>query len=283
MFPCLSSISIHNFARGEDTFFEGLVEVHRLTKLDFHRLGDGRLRAFAECMSSFTGIRSLTIRDDYQAILPEIAERLTILTQLTELSLDSIKRGRPLRFPTGIVNLQLGYAVAYAAASPDENEYLTCLASLTNLTSLSIKSSGELRLFQHGSVTPLQFSRQLSKLKYLKTIDVRVDDLFLDALAYMTGLTKLCLASRRSLVDLRIVFPRLTTLSNLEVLKISCYNHLIDCLASFRIRVPQTRLPKLRELSLPLSGTDVDERRELWQMFPCLRKFSLFGRSSVYG
>ena len=251
------------------------MEVHHLTKLHFYRLGDRRLRAFAECMSSFAGIRSLTIRDDYHAILHEIAERLTILTQLTELSLVSIERSSPLRLPMGIVNLQLGYAVRYAAASPDMNECLTDLTSLTNLTSLSIKSSSELRLFQPGGVTPSQFSRQLSKLKYLETIDVRVDDLFLDALAYMTGLTKLCLVSRRSLVDLRIVCPRLTTLSNLEVLKISCDNHLIDCLASFQIGVPQTRLP--------LSGTGVDERREVWQMYPRLRKFSPFGRSSVYG
>ena len=278
MFPCLSGLSIHNFARGEDTFFEGLVEVHHLTKLHFYRLGGGRLRAFAECMSSFTGLRSLTLRDDYQTILPEIAERLTILTQLTELSLDSIKRSRSLRLPTGIVNLQLGYAVKYAAASPGINEYLPDLTSLTNLTSLSIKSSEELRLFQPGGVTPSQFSRQLRGLKDLKTSNVLMDELFLDALTTLTQLTQLCLDSLAYLADPYIVCPRLSSLSNLEVLKISYRKNDV----SRRFAFPQMRLPKLKELELPFERTSASARRELWQTLPCLRKFMLFGKTLAY-
>ena len=274
MFPCLSSLSIHSFAREEDTFFEGLLEVHHLTKLDFHRLGDRRLRAFAECMSSFTGIRSLTLRDLYHTIPSEIEEGLTILTQLTQLSLSPIPRNSSLRFPMGIVNLQLGYAMSLPSASLNANDFLTCLASLTNLTSLSINSGNELRLFQADGVTPSQFSRQLSKLKDLETANVHMDDVFLDALTDMTGLTKLCLFCSASILDPYIVCPRLSPLSNLEVLKISCPERSV----SRRLGLPQMHLPKLRELSLPLANTDVSERREVWQMFPCLRQFSLSWR-----
>ena len=273
MFLCLSSISIHNFS-GENTFFEGLLEVRHLTKLDFDGLGDGRLRAFTECMSAFTGIRSLTLRDLYQTIVPEITEGLTILKQLTQLSLEPVPRSRPLRLPTGIVNLQLSSGVILPRASPDVNEYLTDLTSLTNLTSLWIDSGDKLRLFQPGGVTPSQFSRQLSKLKDLETMDVIVDDLFLEALTDVTGLTKLCLFCSTSILDPYIVCPRLSPLSNLEVLKILCSAYP----ASRRLGLPQMHLPKLRELDLPLSGTDVNMRREVWQTFPCLRQFMLFGR-----
>ena len=255
------------------------MEVRHLTKVDFYKLGHGGLRAFAECMSSFAGIRSLTLRDKHRAILPEITERLTILTQLTELYLDPISRSYSLRLPTGIVDLHLGYTMSLVGASLNANEYLICLASLTNLTSLSIKSSDELRLFHPNCATPSQFSRQLSGLKDLETRNVRVDDLFVDALADMTGLTKLCLVNRLSVVDPYTVCPRLSLLSNLEVLKISC----IESRFNSRVGLPQMRLPKLRELNLPLANTDLSARREVWQMFPCLREFSLSGRrTSAY-
>ena len=106
------------------------MEVRHLTKVDFYKLGHGGLRAFAECMSSFAGIRSLTLRDKHRAILPEITERLTILTQLTELYLDPISRSYSLRLPTGIVDLHLGYTMSLVGASLNANEYLICLASL---------------------------------------------------------------------------------------------------------------------------------------------------------
>ena len=255
------------------------MEVHHLTKLDFDGLGDGRLRAFAECMSSFTGIRSLTLNDLDQTILPEITDGLTILTQLTELSLNPIKRNCPLRFPPGIVNLQLSFGAILPRDSLDVNGYLTDLTSLTNLTSLWIDSGNKLRLFQPGGVTPSQFSRQLSKLKDLETMDVIVDDSFLEALTDMTGLTKLCLFCCASRVDPYIVCPRLTPLSNLKVLRIWCSEYPVSC----GIGLPQMDLPKLRELDLPLSGTDVSARREVWQTFPCLRQFTLsWWRTSAY-
>ena len=81
--------------------------MHQLTKLRFQAGEAQDHRGLAECLSSLTGLRSLTLFGSCRwTILPENDERrLMALTQLTELFLKHYQIGYGRRLPTGIQSL----------------------------------------------------------------------------------------------------------------------------------------------------------------------------------
>ena len=140
---------------------------------------------------------------------------------------------------------------------------------MARLTSLSVDNfSEDLHLFRHrGGVTPSQFSEELGQLKHLEMSSVVVDDAFLDALGMLTRLTSLILTSRRTPLDPYLICPRLNNLT--ELMELTIYSE--EPTPVRNDQFPQLCLPKLRRLSLPLSGVDFDKQRALWKLHPCLR------------
>ncbi len=271
-FTRLSSLSVsRNSYRPSDSFFRALREMYQLTQLSF-AIGDPEaedFRVFAECLPSLTELRSLSLSGSRSltTILPGIVERnLMTLTQLTELCLKNHRIGHGQRFPTGIQSLTCSFS-----GSPPAN-IAEILMSMTNLTSLSVLAPWSFeRLFRHQGVKPSQFSQELGRLKHLSTLNVLVDDLFLEALGMLTQLTSLQLENTAASLDPYLLFPRSNNLSELVELKISSP-------VAIPVRnggLPQLCLPKLRKLDLPLRGTDDNMRKELWKTLPCLRKMLL--------
>ena len=269
-FSRLSSLSVsrHSY-RPSNGFLRALPEMHQLTKLSFEvRLEQDHL-GLAECLSSLTGLRSLSLCGSrgWTIILPGIIEHnLMTLTQLTELSLNYYRIGRGQRFPTGIQSLTCSFS-----GSPPAN-IAEILMSMTNLTSLSVLAPWSFeRLFRHQGVKPSQFSQELGRLKHLSTLNVLLDDLFLEALGMLTQLTSLKMNTTIS-VNLYHLLPSLSNLLELMELEISCPSTLVRS-----DEFLQLCLPKLRKFDLPLRGTDDDMRRALWKTLPCLRKMRLSG------
>ena len=261
------SVSRHSY-QPSDSFFRALGGMHQLTKLKFEFREAQDRRGLAECLSLLTGLRSLTLLGSHRLIiLPENEERqLMTLTQLTELSLKHYRIGQYRRFPTGIQSF-----TCLLSGSPPEN-MAEILMSMTNLTSLSILvPSGFERLFHRRSVTPFQFSQEFGRLKHLSTLNVVVDDLFLEALGMLTILTSLQLTSNAASVDPYPLFPRLNNLSELVELKISSP----VATPLHNDGFPQMCLPRIRKLDLPLTGTDASMRAALAKTLPCLRDLSL--------
>ncbi len=242
--------------------------MYQLTRLSFEAKEEQDHRGLAECLPSLTGLRSLTLLGSHRSIiLPENEERhLMTLTQLTELSLKHYRIGCGRRFPTGIQS----FTCSFSGSPPDD--FPQILMSMTNLTSLSVLApSGFERLFRPQGVTPSQFSQELRRLKHLSTLNVLIDDLFLEALDMLTQLTSLQLANNAASVDPYLLFPRSNNLSELVELKISSPVAIPVRNGGF----PQLCLPKLRKLDLPLRGTDDNMCEALWKTLPCLREMSL--------
>ena len=270
----LSSLSMRTTYRRENGIFQALWEMYQLTKLDVAVKDQADQQAFAASMFSLTQIRSLTLKCQMRSgIAPEITERLSILTRLTQLSLADIQGSHSLRLPTGIADFKL----KINANRDLPVDVFDVLLPMTNLTSLDIYSVAQLHLFHPQGAEPCRFAQELRDLKVLTTRNVSVDDLFLDALEAMTQLTELRLSSARN-VDPFLVCPRLSPLSNLRVLSISVRRSFAGC----RFEFPPLCLPKLRELDLPLSDIDANAHRALLKTVPCLRKVSLFGTPKYY-
>ena len=273
-FSRLSSLSVsrHSY-QPRDAFFRALREMPQVTKLSFEVRVEQDHLGLAECLSSLTGLRSLAIFGSHRSINPpENEERnLMTLTQLTEFCLKDYRIGRYRRFPTGIQSFS-----CKLCRSPPE-DFPEILMSMTNLTSLSVLAPSSIeRLFRPQGVTPSQFSQELRRLKHLSTFNVMADDLFLEALGMLTQLTSLKMNTATS-VSLYHLLPSLCNLLELMELKISCP-------ASTLVRSDgflQLCLPKLRQLNVPLRGTDDDMRRALWKTLPCLREMTLAGSTYV--
>ena len=270
----LSSLSIRTVYRRESGLFQALWEMYQLTKLDVTIKDQEDQQAFAACTFSLTQIRSLTLRCQMRSgLAPEITGRLSVLTRLTQLSLEDVQGSHSLRLPTGIADLTLKLNSSHDLPV----DVLGVLLPMTNLTSLDIHSAAQLHLFRPPGAAPGRFSQELRDLKALTTRNVSVDHLFLDALAAMTELTELRLASIRN-VDLFLVCHRLSRLSNLRVLSISVRRSFAVCSFEF----PPLCFPRLRELDLPLTDIDVNTYKALLRTLPCLQKVSLFGTPQYY-
>ena len=268
-FSRLTSLSVSRYSyRPGNGFFRALEGMHLLTKLRFEAKEEQDTHVLLDCLSLLTGLRSLTLIACHGSIiLHEKEERhLMTLTQLTELSLNHYGFGYCWRFPTGIQSLTCLFS-----GSPPGN-IAEILMSMTNLTSLSILvPSGFERLFHRRSVTPFQFSQEFGRLKHLSTLNVVVDDLFLEALGMLTILTSLQLTSNAASVDPYPLFPRLNNLSELVELKISSP----VATPLHNDGFPQMCLPRIRKLDLPLTGTDASMRATLAKTLPCLRDLML--------
>ena len=247
------------------SFFQALQQMRHLTSLEFMVTSESNMQAFAESMPSLTGLRSLILSDQMNIpnTLSAIVERLTVLTQLTQLNLSCDLGGQSLRFPKGIVDLLLSSATIFPEDLTEE------LVDLTNLTSLDISSGEEMHLFHSESVTPFNFFEELGQLKTLVLCSVCLDGPFLDAFTALTGLTELRLCDCCGQMDPILLCQQLSLLSNLRVLEIPFSAELlIDSEAG----VPQGCLSKLRTITSPLACTiDSGTYSAMVKAFPCLR------------
>ena len=270
VFSRLSSLSVNfHFDQPNDSFFRVLREMHQLTLLRFKAADKRDHLVLAECLSVLTGLRSLTLFGclpiDSHENDEEYLMTLTLLTQLTQLSLGIDRSDLCRRFPTGIQSLHISFSESPQA------DFVEILMTMTNLTSLSICTFPEaLHLFRRYGATPSQFSQELRALKHLSIRNVVIDDLFLEALGLLTPLTSLFLES----ADPYLVCPRLSNLSELMELEISSPR---TCVRNGEF--PQLFLPKLRRLDLPLSGVDANVCEALLKTLPCLRKMALCGKT----
>ena len=250
-----------------------------LTKLELHAPEGEDILPFVECMEFLTGLKSLVFLDSIPTVVsPQITQRLSIFTQLTQLSLDATPGNHPLRFPKGIVDLGLKTQQSFPT------DLLTELVDLTRLEYLCIHSAKEMHLFHTTGVTPFHFFRKLRKLKALTLWNACLDRAFLSAFVALTGLTKLRLGGRKTQMDHSLVCKQLSLLSNLRVLEIPFPERLIDSISG----VPQGGLPKLRTIDLPLCRTvdpplyhtiDAKTHASLFDAFPCLRNVNTRGRT----
>ena len=243
--------------------------MHHLTHLEVDGMSESNKQAFAEIMPSLTGLRSLTLSSVSQSpdFWPEITKRLTVLTQLTNLSLPYLLGDLSLpeqfpRFPKGIVDLKIGSWKAFP------QDLAESLMDLTNLTSLNICSSDEMHLF--NNVTPFQFFTELGQLKTLRLSNSCLDRPFLDAFEALTGLTALCLDASEPKIDHKVFCKQLSLLSNLKVLKVPFP---LKLLVDDETGVPDGSLPKLRRIegSLKQGTVDHDTYSAMVKAFPCLR------------
>ena len=278
-FRRLSSLSIHLASQQTDSFFQALTGMQHLTRLDFTAVKERDKQAFAECISSLTGLRSLTLwKEESSSIIveitnhlilsPEITDHLTLLTRLTQLSLGSISETQSLRFPTGIVDLKLRSVQGLPPSLAKS------IVPLRNLTTLKIQNLCVFDLHmvartlsRHPEIEYSSFANQLI------TDCVLTSNNFLNVLGSLTGLTKLHLESRKRM-DPYIVCPRLSCLSNLRALKIYSF-------WDFKkggIGLPQLSLPKLRVFVLRVRDIDTNECRKMWKACPCLKEILLRGK-----
>ena len=247
--------------------------MHRLRSLNFAIMSEKNEQEFAETMPSLTGLRSLTLLKYmfHHPISTKITEHLTVLAQLTELYLYDAIGSHSLRFPKGIVNLDLQCQKTFPEDPSEE------LVHLTNLASLNI-NAGEtelLHLFRSDGVTPLHVFKELGQLKTLSLHNVCLDCPFLDAFVALTGLTALRLDGWPVQVDHKLFCQQLRFLSNLKVLKVPFpLNLLVDREAG----VPRGCLSKIRRIegSFTQGTMDGNTYAALVKAFPCLRSVKHF-------
>ena len=246
--------------------------MQHLTRLDFAATEERDKQAFADCIFSLTGLRSLSLwKDTSSVISTEITDRLTLLTRLTQLSLGSTpEEDCSLRFPTGIVDLELSSTLGLPQ---DLGETILGVKHLTSLKIQNHSPSSYLEMPEH----PTEFNFHVDVLirSYnLETDTVLMSNSFLDALVSLTGLKKLFIRSRKR-VDPYFVCPRLSRLSNLRELQIPAPN---GRFSDSRAGLPKLRLPKLRSLVLYVNNINTNKRRKIWKACPCLNEVWLYGK-----
>ena len=261
----LSGLEISILNQRDMSFFEALQQMDQLTRLDLNVTSEKDKRGLLESMASLTRLRSLALSSGHRIpyIPSEITERLTFLTQLTQLCLYDLPGDHPLRFPESTLNLTLGVPKIYP------EDLLEDLMNLTNLTRLTIYSKEETHLSHSDSVTPFDFFKERRQLKTLRTRNICLDPPFLDAFKALTGLTQLCLSCAKLQMDHGLVCPQLTLLSNLEVLEIPFPKLLVDS----ETGVPRGSLPKLKNIrrAFPHIYIGEDTSSAMAKVFPCFR------------